>query len=41
MKCESSSLNNKLGKIKSTADLFKDFRDQIPNGEDVKDFILN
>ena len=35
----SSQLNNKLGKMKSTADLFSAIRDKINDGESVQDFL--
>lgn len=40
VKSGSSQLNNKLGKMKSTADLFGDLRSRIHGGETVQDFIM-
>ncbi len=35
MRCGTSQIGNKLGKMKSTADLFGDIRARINNGESV------
>ena len=40
VRCGTSQLNNKLGKIKSTADLFGDFKAKLRQGETVQDFIM-
>lgn len=40
MKCGSSQLNNKLGKMKSTANLFGDFKGALKKGETIEQYIL-
>lgn len=35
VKCGTSQLNNKLGKMKSTADLFGNFRGALTKGESI------
>jgi hypothetical protein len=34
-------MNNKLGKTKSTADLFTDIKSRLKTGESVQEFIMN
>ncbi|CDW75792.1 UNKNOWN [Stylonychia lemnae] len=40
VRCGSSQLNNKLGKMKSTADLFGGIRQKMKDGETIQDFIM-
>jgi len=39
VKSGSSQLNNKLGKMKSTADLFGGIREKMKEGETIQDFL--
>ena len=40
MRCGSSQLNNKLGKVRSTADLFSGIKGVMKKGDTIQDFIM-